>query len=186
MLHFWDASWHLDEKLCPCDIHLMEWIEEQRIEGATVFHFGTGSHHLVGLRNMETGDKNAFVGITASPGEYDAFIKLSIEKPGLLRAYTAYFGDIYVTNGKLLPKFDIVTLFHLCEFRSEKNDSYSALTDEDVVRVFIDQMNPGGTMLFYEGSFAFPSARPIIEKIAAEGLLRADGQFKTLPIYRKV
>ena len=39
----------------------------------------------------------------------------------MLRTYNAVFGDIYLLNAKLLPVFDVVTLFHLCEFRGERD-----------------------------------------------------------------
>ncbi len=185
MLHFWDASWALDEAQCPCDVHFTQWLTEKAISGASIYHFGSGSHHHVGLDNLKRGEPNTIVCVTASPGEYDAFIKMAIAEPRLSHAYSVHFGDIYLFNGRLLPRFDVVTLFHLCEFRDERNDAYGALTDEAVLRRAIDQTNSGGFVLFYEGSFAFAFARPIIDKIAAEGLLEPVGQFKTLPIYRK-
>jgi hypothetical protein len=162
----------------------MEWIEEQKIAGKVIYHFGTGSHHLVGLKNLEAGAPNNWVGVTASPGEAEAFTKLAIEHPRLSANYSVHFGDIYLFNGKLLPKFDIATMFHLCEFRSEKNDSYGALTDEDVLRRVIQQMTKRGIIVFYEGSDGWTKTRPIVEKLAGEGLIEKAGQYKSLPIYR--
>ena len=63
--------------------------------------------------------RNSVFGITAAPQEYQKYIELAIARPEVLRYYNAVFGDIYLLNEKLLPVFDVVTLFHLCEFRGE-------------------------------------------------------------------
>jgi hypothetical protein len=51
-----------------------------------------------------------------------------IRNPRLGHTYKAYFGDIYQLDRRLLPTFDVVALFHVGEFRTEKNDAYGALT----------------------------------------------------------
>ena len=76
---------------------------KHRTRDASIFHFGTGSHHIVGLKTAEDGSNNAVFGITASPAEYDAYIKMLIEKPRLGFTYKAYFGDIYQLDRRLLP-----------------------------------------------------------------------------------
>ena len=65
------------------------------------------------------------------------------------------FEDIYLLNEKLLPTFDVVTLFHLCEFRGPKTDAYGGLTDLAVTSLLTDKTRPGGHILFFTGSFAF-------------------------------
>jgi hypothetical protein len=186
MLHFWDASWDLNPDLCPCDIHFMDWVAKAGLKGKVIYHFGTGSHHLVGLKNLEAGEPNHFVGVTASPGETEAFIKLAIEHPTLSRNYTMHFGDIYLFNGKLLPKFDVATMFHLCEFWSEKNTAYGGINDEEVLRRVCKQMNPGGLIVFYEGSDGWKKTAPLVDKLAAEGLFRKVDQHQRLPVYQVV
>ena len=68
MLHAYDEVWPLIEDLCPCDVHFVEFLEAERIENASVFHFGIGAHHHVGIRTAENGSGNAVLGITASRG----------------------------------------------------------------------------------------------------------------------
>ena len=63
------------------------------------------------------------------------------------------FGDIYQLDARLLPEFDIVTLFHTGEFRSAQNDAYAALTDAEVARLLIGKLRRSGRLLFYSGSF---------------------------------
>jgi hypothetical protein len=182
-MHFWDASWDLNLDLCPCDLHFMEWVKAEGIKGKVIYHFGTGSHHLVGVENLKMGEPNSFIGVTASPGETEAFVKMAIEEPRLSRSYTMHFGDIYLFNGKLLPKFDIATMFHLGEFWSEKTASYGGDTDEGVLRKIVAQMNPGGVIAFYEGSDGWGRTAPIVDKLAGEGLFTKIGQHKKLPFY---
>ena len=95
------------------------------------------------------------LGITASPQEYQNYVQLVTGGPQVLRYYNTVFGDIYLLNEKLLPTFDVVTLFHLCEFRSSQTDAYGGLTDLAVTNLLTDKTRPGGHILFYTGSVAF-------------------------------
>ena len=97
-MNLWDAKWDLDEAQCPCDIHFNQWIDANKITGKTIYHFGTGTHHIVGLTQAANGSDNVVFGITASIVEYEAYIKLANERPQLSKNYLAYFGDIYLTN----------------------------------------------------------------------------------------
>src|SRR5450631_2613848 len=122
-LNYWNTTWSLDEAQCPCDIHFLQYLEEKAVKGASIFHFGTGNHHIVGLKTAENGSNNAVLGITASPQEYEAYIELLIQNPRLGFTYKAFFGDIYQLDARLLPAFDYATLFHLGEYRTAENDA---------------------------------------------------------------
>ena len=45
--------------------------------------------------------------ITASKEEYDSYIALATENAAVSKIYLAYFGDIYLSNPRLLPEFDV-------------------------------------------------------------------------------
>jgi hypothetical protein len=188
-LHFWDAYWDLRVKECPCDVHFVQWLDANRVTHSTIYHFGTGGHHFVGIECAKPERQNAVLGITAAPQEYETYVKLAIERPDVLRHYNAVFGDIYLLNEKMLPTFDVVTLFHLCEFRGEKNDAYGALTDLEVANLLTDKTRPGGHILFYPGSFAFDRADHSAKDVIAEWEKGRDvervGTFETLLVYRK-
>ena len=189
-LQFWDDSWDLREKDCPCDVHFVEWLDRETITDAAVYHFGTGNHHYVGIECAKESRRNAVLAITAAPQEYEAYVKLAIARPEVLRRYNAVFGDIYLLNDKLLPAFDVVTLFHLCEFRNEKTDSYGGLTDLAVTNLLTDRTRPGGHILFFTGSFAFDwdgpmSAKRVIAQWETERPVERVGTYKTLLVYRK-
>ena len=55
-----------------------------RLTGKTIYHFGTGTHHIVGLRQAELG--NAVFAITASKEEYDAYVELVTENARVARS----------------------------------------------------------------------------------------------------
>ncbi|WP_210247637.1 hypothetical protein [Salinarimonas soli] len=188
-LHFWDAYWGLREKECPCDVHFVEWLDETGIVDSTIYHFGTGGHHHVGIECASPKRRNAVLGITAAPQEYDDFVKLAIAHPEVLRHYNCVFGDIYLINDRLLPAFDVVTLFHLCEFRGEKNDAYDALTDLEVTQLLTDHTRPGGHILFFPGSYAWDRADHSAKDVVAEWEATRDvervGMFKSVLVYRK-
>jgi hypothetical protein len=89
-LNYWNTTWSLDEAQCPCDLHLLDYLDAKGAKGASIFHFGTGNHHIVGLRTAQNGSDNAVLGITASPHEYQAYIELLIKNPRLGHSYKAY------------------------------------------------------------------------------------------------
>lgn len=185
-LNIWDVNWFLDETQCPCDVHFLEYLEQEKTTGATIFHFGTGGHHVVGIRTAENGSDNAVLGITASPQEYNDYVKLVIARPEVGRIYKAVFGDIYQLDARLLPEFDFVTLFHTGEFRTEKNDEYGALTDLEVAELLLGKLRAGGRMLFFSGSFAYDKAEAVAAELVGRKLIQAAPDYKTLKIYRKV
>ena len=186
-MNLWDAKWDLDEAQCPCDIDFNQWIEANQIAGKTIFHFGTGTHHIVGIRQAENGLGNAVIGITASVVEYEAYFKLVNEQPHVMKSYLAYFGDIYLTNRRLLPEIDIATLFHAGEYigANTTTPEYGGVDDLGVARILLDRMRPGGHLLFYTGSFAFDKAEAIASVLEREGKLERAGPFKSLLVCRK-
>ena len=80
-LHFWDASWDLRVAECPCDVHFVEWLDDNHITDAAIYHFGTGAHHYVEVECASTRRRHAVLGITAAPQKYQAFIDLAIARP---------------------------------------------------------------------------------------------------------
>jgi hypothetical protein len=184
-MHYWDAYWGLRIQECPCDVHFVEWLRETGVRDAAIYHFGSGGHHIVGMECAKDGHGNVVLSITAAPQEYDDYVKMLIENPEVSKSYICYFGDIYTVNRKLLPTFDVVTLFHLCEFRSEKNDAYGAKTDLEVALELARNLKTGGHMLFYTGSFAWASAKPKVAELVAMGVIEPAGTSKTLDVYKR-
>lgn len=184
-LNFWNSTWPLDEAQCPCDLHFLEYLESRDTKDATIFHFGTGNHHIVGLRLAEAERNCAVLGITASPQEYDDYVKLLIDHPKLGHTYKAYFGDIYQLDARLLPQFDFVTLFHVGEFRSADNDRYGALTDLEMTLLLADQVKPGGEILFYTGSFAYDQAERVEAELTRQRPFDHAGGFRSLKVFRR-
>ena len=184
-LQFWDAVWDLRIAECPCDVQFLDWLDHAQIRNASIFHFGTGSHHIIGARTAENGSGNCVLGITAAPKEYDAFVELAIERPEVERTYKVFFGDIYQLEKRLLPDFDVVTLFHLCEFRTEKSDLYGAMTDRQLLDLLTEKTRPGGYLLFYTKSFAFDAAEKILNLWEQEGAVEKVGAYELLLVYRK-
>ena len=189
-LQFWDDNWDFRPEECPCDVHFVEWLDQHRIKDAAIYHFGTGGHHYVGIECASPQRRNAVLAITAAPREYDAYVKLAIERPEVLRFYNAIFGDIYLINDRLLPSFDVVTLFHLCELRGEKTDAYGGLTDLEVTNLLTDKTRPGGHILFFKTSLAMDWKGPkrvkrVIAQWEKERPVERVGEYKSLLVYRK-
>jgi hypothetical protein len=184
-LNYWNASWSLDEKQCPCDVHFLDYLEEKKITNANIFHMGTGNHHYVGLKTAANGSGNHVLGITASRAEYAEYIKLLIDNPKLGFSYKAYFGDIYQIDRRLLPELDHATVFHLGEYRSAENDEYGALTDLAVALVLGDKLRSGGEMHFYSGSFAYDRAEATARELVKLRPFFDAGNYKSLWTLRK-
>ncbi len=184
-MNYYTDGWPLLVEMCPCDVHFTEFLEAKNIRNASIFHFGTGTHHHVGIRCAENGSNNVVLGITASTQEIEAYTKLAIEKPKLSRSYKAFFGDIYLLDARLLPEFDAVSLFHLCEFWGLESAAYQAMTDLEMLNLLTDKTKAGGRILFYMKSMAFDRAEKVIAEWAKARPVEREGEFKTLLVYRK-
>ena len=64
-MNYWGEKWDLHVDICPCDVHFNEWVEANKLTGKMIYHFGTGTHHVVGLR--AGGERLGNVGVRASP-----------------------------------------------------------------------------------------------------------------------
>jgi SAM-dependent methyltransferase len=185
MLDWWER-WGLHPEICPCDVHFNEWVEAQGISNKLIYHFGTGTHHVIGRRQAELGAGNVVVAITASKAEYEDYVSLVIDSPAVAKSYLAYFGDIYLTNPRFLPDFDVVNLFHLCEFfRPEKMPQYGGIDDRELLDAFTAKTRPGGYLLFFSGSKDFDKAQPVIAAWEKKWPVERLDDFKSLRIYRK-
>jgi hypothetical protein len=184
-MNYWTDKWDLHEDVCPCDVHFNQWVEARGITGRTIYHFGSGTHHVVGIRQAELG--NPVFAITASKEEYEAYVALVTENATVAKSYLCQFGDIYLSNGRLLPDFDVVTLFHLCEFFFPNTASaeYGGMTDRDLLDLFTERTKPGGRILFYKGSIKYNAAEPIIAEWVRKRKVEYLEDFKTLAVYRK-
>jgi hypothetical protein len=186
-MNTWDAKWDLDVDVCPCDVHFNDWIRKQKLKNKLIYHFGTGTHHVIGIQQATNKSGNVVFAITASKEEYDSYVDLSAKNPKVSKSYLAYFGDIYLTNAKLLPDFDVVTMFHLCEFfhPNTASKAYGGIDDAKLLDLFTAKTKPGGLILFYTRSMAFDRANPIILKWEKKGHVKRVGEFKTLLVFRK-
>lgn len=177
-------SWPLRPDVCPCDVHLCDYLDERAIRRRTAFHFGTGGHHVVGRRNHAEGWGNEILGLTLSPSEHASYVRKIVREPALGRHYKVLFGDIYSLSPTALPAFDLVSLFHLCEFGDPESGSRQR-DDEGVLRMFCSLLNPGGLLLLYRGSFGFARAHALVTGAIADGLLSFVEDYKSLAIYRR-
>ncbi|HVG51250.1 MAG TPA: hypothetical protein VM867_06425 [Xanthobacteraceae bacterium] len=186
-MNYWTDKWDLHVDICPCDVHVNDWIEDQNIRNKVIYHFGTGTHHVIGQEQGTNGRGNTVFSITASIEEYDAYIKLVADQAGISKHYLAYFGDIYLSNKALLPEFDIVTMVHLCEFLFPNTASkeYGGFDDLGVLNLFTDKTKVGGHIIFYTKSIGYEKAKPVIAKWEKERKVARVGEFKTLLIYQK-
>ena len=183
-LELWKDPWPLDVKQCPCDVHFTGYLEAKGLVEQRIFHLGTGDHHHVGLQAPKAG--HSVFGITATEPEMISYIRLVIENPHLGKYYKVQFSDIYQINPALLPdEFDIVTLFHLCEFWFESNAPYAAMNDAGVLDLLASRVKPGGLLAFYTGSFAYEAAAKLIPAAVAKHGFNEEPGFETLRIFRK-
>lgn len=202
-LNYYDYSWPLTLGNCPCDLHFVEYLKENRVEGKVIFHFGTGEHHIVGRDNYERGSPNEILAITAAyeqqvgrSGEHDAYIEFIREKPAAANHYRVLFTDIYTLSSRILPVFDVITLFHLCEYYDEQyfdgreherlNSHYAQLNDRSLLELCLSKLDPDGIILFFTQSGGFihadRRAAKLVDELVAEGKLVIYGEYRSLLI----
>lgn len=182
-LDLWKDPWPLNVAQCPCDVHFTAWLATLGREAQSIFHFGTGAHHHVGLNAAALGHN--VLGVTANEDEYAAYMRLAVENPHLGKYYRAMFGDIYQSNPALLPEFDIITLFHLCEFWFESNAPFARYDDAGLLEMMTVKLRKGGVILFYKGSYAYDAAAKHITPWAEKHQMREDKPFESLRIFIK-
>ena len=126
------------------------------------------------------------LGITASPKEYDAFVKLATQNPTITKTLQRLFRR-HLHQQR--PAAAALRHRHAVPFlrvpARDANDAYGALTDREVIDLFTAQTDTGGYMLFYTGSFAYASAEPIIADWATTAPVEEVAAFKTLRVFRK-
>jgi hypothetical protein len=171
-LNYSRQSWPLRVDLCPCDTEFVAWLRRRGIGGKAVFHFGTGDHHIVGRENAKLPKPNQVLGVTASPEEYARYIDLVIAEPRIANSYKAMFLDIYTLDPRGLPDFDVVALFHLCEFHDPKASSYAPLDDRRLLDLFLKKLRANGRICFYLGSNGRDAMLRLVDKFIAAGKLQ--------------
>jgi len=201
-MNYSETPWILSES-CPCDLHFVEYLELKQLTNKLIFHFGTGVHHHVGKNNYERGNLNEIIGITVCKEEHDAYLDFVISTPVAANFYKVWFADIYTLSARMMPTFDIVTLFHLCEGYDEPpcyddgcrtapraavrlNSAYAALNDVTLLELFLGKLAPDGKLLFYTGSDAFcdapHQAERTISKFIHTGRMVVEETYKSLMV----
>jgi hypothetical protein len=178
-----DYSWALRPDVCPCDADFCDYLRERDIAKKSIFHFGSGGHHVVGLRNRVDRLENEILAITASPREHAQYVERVVREPSFGKHYKVLFADIYDLAHRSLPEFDLVTLFHLCEF-SPMAGQLRRMDDAVVMELFRSKLGAGGRLLFYEGSLGRPGTERIIERAVAEGKISFEEKYRSLLVYR--
>jgi hypothetical protein len=174
-------AWPLWARVCPCDLHFCDFLQERKVRSKSIFHFGTGGHHIVGLRNRVDDMRNVILGVTVSPDELKRYVKLVIRDPILGQNYKVLFADVHDLQAASLPNFDMVTLFHLCEFGSATGSGH-LLSDEGVLSLLISKLKPGGLLALYSQSLGYQRLQPIIAVAMAAGILEHREDYKSLQI----
>jgi len=174
-------SWPLWPRMCSCDLHFCDFLQEHNVRAKSIFHLGTGGHHIVGLRNRADDLGNVILGVTVSPDELKRYVKLIIRDPTLGQNYKVLFTDVRDLQAASLPNFDLVTLFHLCEFDSAPG-SVHLLSDEGVLGLLTSKLKPGGLLALYRQSIGYRRLQPILAAAMAAGRLEHREDYKSLQI----
>jgi hypothetical protein len=178
--------WPLDVQECPCDVHFLEYLERHGVGGKVIFHFGTGAHHAVGTTCARAEPPNEVLGVTATVEEYQRYMEIIIAEPAIAKFYKALFIDVYTLTPRILPSFDLITLFHLGEFHHPERSAYAPLDDAGLLALALAKLNPDGRLFFYRGSAGFKRAEPLIAGAAARGEIAQVDAYESLLIYSRV
>jgi hypothetical protein len=181
-LYVYDQTWSLRDN--SPDVDFCDFIHDHNIRDQVIFHFGTGGHHIVGRRNIDLQPPNHILAVTASEGEYNTYIKHIIDNPHTGNYYKALFLDIYTLSERILPRFDVVTLFHLCECYENETSGYSTLDDRGLLDLFSSRLQPNGQIIFYRDSVARVKMRSIVNEYVEAGKLVFAEAYKSLLVYR--
>lgn len=171
-------GWPWRPDLCPADELLIELLHKNQTSGKRVLHMGPGLHHHVGLN---LGFDNFVLALTNCPEEIASYVNLVKEDASLNWYYQVQFSDIHNYDFRNLPRFDVVTLFHLGEFPVE---DYAPLDIPDVIENAIGLLNPRGILIGYTGSSAWDRAGSYFADIADAHRLRWRYNYGSLKIWQ--
>jgi hypothetical protein len=180
------SSWDLKPHECPCDLEFLEYLHKLHIQNQTIFHFGTGAHHILGLENQKLEQPNEIIGITASNPEHEEYVRLCLEDRSFSKHYKVICADIYNLTTKSLPMLDVVSLFHLCEFYMPEEAKFVHHDDASLLDLFLSKLNPGGKVLFYKESVGWGKAKTIVDSFVEQGKIQKIDGYKNLLIYGKI
>ncbi len=179
------SSWELQLDRCPCDLELVEYLQKYNIQDQTIFHFGTGAHHLLGLENQKFSHPNEIIGITASVPEHQEYVRLSLKDRLLAKYYKVLCTDIFTLTDRSLPMLDVISLFHLGEFYMPEEAPFVHHNEESLVMMFLSKLNPGGKILFYTKSIGWGKTEPMIAEFVKQGKIHQIETYKNLLVYAK-
>jgi SAM-dependent methyltransferase len=177
------GGWRADE-FCPCDDDFIAWCDASGIEEKTIFHMGCGLHHRVGRELGRPERRNRVLSITTSREELIAQADAALADAGIASRYQVLFADLYALDPALLPRFDLVTLFHLCEAPDDARPAI-VLEATDLIRSFLERLNPGGRLFFYRNSTGSPQTAAALRALQAAGALVPDGAHRSLDLYQR-
>lgn len=174
--------WAFQPDRCPCDVEFVKWFK-RRIKGTaiacSVFHMGPGDHHYVGRHLVDRND--VVTALTLSSGEVDSYMQLVAGSPVLAARYQVLFGDLYQLDPRLLPRFDVGTLFHVGETNTRQPEAHEIT--QAILNVMSRRALNGGYLLFYTASSAWDRVEPLLDVIA-DGRLILEETYEHLRIYR--
>ena len=175
-------GWPLDPS-CPCDVHFVEYFRKCGWRDRVVFHFGSGLHHLVGqeLGRAELG--NEVLAITASRDEQLAYVDRVHADPEFGRHYRLLYGDIYALSARVLPRLDVVTLFHLGEGYDGAAGGSAFLRELALVELFLGALGPDGRLLFYDRSIGREPTQAALGVLEQMRKLHRVDRYETLSVY---
>ena len=184
-MNFWNAKWDLDIARCPCDAHFNDWVKQKKLRNKLIYHFGTGNHHVVGLKQATNKSNNAVFAITASKEEYASYIELAINRPSLEELSRLFWRHL-PHQSRNCCRTSTSSRCSISANSSMTNKAYGGVDDAKLLDMLTAKTRLGGHILFFTGSFAFPSADKIIAKWEKNGRVKRVGAFKTLLVFRKL
>ena len=104
----------------------------------------------------------------------------------MARYYKVMFADIYTLTSRIIPNFDLVTLFHLCEFYDPAKSKYAPHNDVTLLDLFLSKLNPDGLLFFYRRSMRFHLADKIIKDLVERKKIAEVDEYKTLLVYKPI
>lgn len=169
------------EDKCIADEQFIEWFCKKEYYHKRVFHFGSGYHHKVGIELARS--NSPVMAVTISKFEHDRYVELLRENPALANHYKLLHCNIYSLDARLLPKFDIINLFHLCEY-AQHNSGVETYNDTTLLEMFVYNSIIGALILLFRGSNAFDKAVELMNVYVRRNKVILVDIYKSLSIYK--
>lgn len=159
---------------CPPDKYFIDYMRQKDLPPQNILHVGTGLHHKVGLECCAMGHN--VIGVTVSREEVVSRVfRVEDER------YQVFYANINTLDLSLLPKIDVLTLFHFGEMAYV----FGPASAKWLYNFSVLNLTEAGRVLFYNRSAEWGNAKASVQEVVDHHSLKHVETYEELEVFQK-